>query len=81
MVTTAFPFVFFSRAEKKKCNDDTGGKNTGQNLPLGREESAEVELLPPKMDDIAVDVLVVLLYPFKQQTRNEKRGGESGSFV
>lgn len=28
-------------------------------LPLGREESAEVELLPPKMEDIAVAVVVV----------------------
>ena len=41
-----------------RVRDDDHDEERVQNLPLGREESAEVELLPPKMEDIAV------LFPF-----------------
>jgi hypothetical protein len=46
-------------------------RDTGRNmLPLGKEESAEVELLPPKSEDIFVVVVAVAVtFFFKERGR------------
>ena len=68
-VTTAF----HSPVQKKQ--PDAGKElcqKLGQTLPLGEEESAEVELLPPKMEDIAIVVsLSLLLFFFSKRIERE----------
>jgi hypothetical protein len=59
-VTTAFSL---SRAENYAMTRENICSKTGTKiLPLGEEESAEVELLPPKIEDIVV--VVIPFYPF-----------------
>jgi hypothetical protein len=59
-VTTVFPSL-----EQKTAGHD--------NLPLGKE-SAEVELLPPKREDIAIVVVVVVVLFFLIKKRKEREG-------